>query len=214
MNHFIRLKKYATHPYAFFSLLILAPLPMLYFLYCFYCHMQDLSDLQQRLDIIQIKALNLRLQKEKESSFYNQINQADHYYIDKYLETLSFLEPEIKTFKSQLAENADSSFFNKIKYLEESNRLLFSEDAIRQNDQIQEVEERQQVPVEMNEQDLKKLLTLVEGVHISPFTPKSNRPQLIIKNFELAKKTITPQDPVFVVNMQLIKREKINNQYE
>lgn len=213
MTYFLQIKKHLLHPYAFLSLLILAPLPFLYFLSLFYFHVQELNALEERLEIIHFKALNLRLQKEKETSFFTQINQADHYYIDKNLETLSFLEPEIKKYKTKSSEaETEDSLFNRIKFLEESNRLFFTEEGIRQNEQLQEVEERQQNPVEVNEQDLKKLLTLVEGVAIPPFTPKNNRPQLIIKNFELSKKTLSPQDHVFVVNMQLIKREKLSHE--
>ncbi len=66
---------------------------------------------------------------------------------------------------------------------------------------------RQQTPIELNEEDLKRLLCLIEGATIWPYGPKEGRPQLIIKDFTLSKKELPSQEKVYVVSIQLIKRE-------
>ena len=146
---------------------------------------------------------------QKESVFLSSLKNPDHFYIDKHIETLCFLEPEIRKTEAQLLENPnDDTLKKRLHFLKEGpNRLLFSEVQTRQHNHFQEVEEKQQHVVEMNEEDLKKTLSLIEGVTIWPYGPKEMRPQLIIKDFQLSKKETSSQEFVYIINMDLIKRE-------
>ena len=72
-----------------------------------------------------------------------------------------------------------------------------------------EVEERQQNTIQANEEDLKKLLCFIEQVHIWPYGPKPGIPFLFITDFSLTKKSITPQQKVFCIDMKLVKREAL-----
>ncbi len=181
------LKKHLDHPLAYLGILCLAFLPFVYLLAGFYLDMRELDFVEESLVELQQREKRGERSQEKEEAFFAELNQADHFYIDKHLETLHFLDPQSKK--------------------EESRRLLFTEEKTRRSEFVVEVEEKQQQPVQMNGQDLKKLLSLIEGVPILPFTPAPGRPQLIIKNFELVKKSLGPQEEVFSVDMQLIKRE-------
>jgi len=67
----------------------------------------------------------------------------------------------------------------------------------------------QQHVVEVNEEDLKRLLCLIEGTTIWPYGPKEGRPLLIIKDFKLSKKELFSKEKVFSLSMQLIKRENL-----
>jgi hypothetical protein len=133
--------------------------------------------------------------------------------LDKNVESLTFLLPEIKKLEAIQSENPDEEQVGgRLQFLKEgSNRLTFAEEQIRTNESFREIEEQQQHPVEMNEEDLKKLLCLIEGITIWPYGPKEGRPQLIIKDFKLSKKEISSQEKVFVVSMQLIKRENLES---
>jgi len=196
---------------AWVAYLILGFLPFSCMILFFYTRMEKLNQYQERLEQVHKKAIVQKIHREKESAFLTKIKHADHFYIDKHLETFTFLENEIKRLQACAYEpEQEDAAKRRLSFLkEESNRLLFTEEKIRRNETIQEIEEKQQHPVEMNEEDLKKLLTLIEGTIISPYLPKENRPQLIIKNFELSKKPVSSEEDVFVVNMQLIKREPL-----
>jgi len=135
------------------------------------------------------------------------LKNPDPHYLDKYIETLTFLVPELK--KLEASENTEE-MQKRLQFIKDgANRLVFSEEEVRMAERLREIEEKQQHSVEMNEEDLKKLLCLIEGVTIWPYGPKEGRPQLIIKDFKLSKKKLSSQDKVFVVSMELIKRENI-----
>lgn len=88
------------------------------------------------------------------------------------------------------------------------NKLAFAEGMIVQEGRFKEVEEKQKHPIEINEDDLKKILSVLEGVDISPYLCPEKHPQCIIKQFELTKKTHQDiKEKVFILSMQLLKRE-------
>ncbi len=205
-----KLKPYLSHPFAFLGVLILAPLPFVYFLVSFFLNMQTLDQVEEEIAYLQQKSLSSEIKKEKENSFVAQMERSDHFYLDKHLESLLFLESEVMKLQAlTFTHPQNEQIKDRLHFLRDGgNRLLFAEEGIQNSDLFQEVEEKQQQSVEMNEEDLKKLFTLIEGVSIWPYAPKEARPQLIIKDFDLAKKSTGPQEKVYLVNMQLIKREK------
>ena len=149
--------------------------------------------------------------EKKESTILASLKNPDAHYLGKYVETLTFQLSEIKKFETIQAENPDDELISRrLVFLKEGgNRLLFSEEHIRTNELFRETEEKQQHLIELNEEDLKKLLCLIEGITIWPYGPKEGRPQLVIKDFKLSKKEVSSQEKVFVVSMQLIKRENL-----
>ncbi len=205
-----KIKPYASHPFAFLGVLILAPLPFAYFFFSFVFNMQALNQVEEEISFLHQKSLSTEIKKEKESAFMAQMERSDHFYLDKHLESLLFLESEIMKLQAlSFTHPQNEGIRERLHFLRDGgNRLLFVEEAINKSEQFQEVEEKQQQSIEMNEEDLKKLFTLIEGVSVWPYAPKEARPQLIIKDFDLSKKSTGPQEKVYLVNMQLIKREK------
>ena len=205
-----KIKPYLSHPFAFIGVLIAAPLPFVYFLTSFLFKMQALTQVEEEIAYLEQKALSTEIKKEKENAFVAQMERSDPFYLDKHLESLLFLESEILKLQALTFTHPQNECIKeRLHFLRDGgNRLLFAEEGIQKSDLFQEVEEKQQQSVEMNEEDLKKLFTLVEGVSIWPYAPKEARPQLIIKDFELTKKATGPQEKVYLVTMQLIKREK------
>lgn len=88
-----------------------------------------------------------------------------------------------------------------------SNRLIFIEEKRRKAKGFVEIEEKQQYPVEVNEEDLKRTLSLIEGMTIWPYGPKENPPQLLIRGLELTRKESASQEKVFLLRMHLLRRE-------
>ncbi|MBS0604801.1 MAG: hypothetical protein JSS60_07175 [Verrucomicrobia bacterium] len=192
-------------------LLAAAPIPFFLFLFNFMFGMQKLDQLEEEMERIHTRASQMQEIQSKENVLLASLKNPDPLYLEKNVESLTFLLSEVKKFEAIQSENAeDEQIGKRLQFLKEGgNRLVFSEEQIRTNEIFREIEEKQQHPVEMNEEDLKKLLCLIEGTTIWPYGPKEGRPQLIIKDFKLSKKEISSQDKVFVVSMQLIKRENL-----
>lgn len=207
---YINYRALISHPLSYLCLILLCPLPFIALLFQFLFHFQSLESIGEEITRIETKSLYSQEWNKKETAFLSMMKQADHFYIDKHLETLSFLEPELKKMETLLIERTqDDQLKRRVQFLKEgSNRLLFSEEKIRQHQQFIEVEEHSQSSVEMNEEDLKKLLSLIEGVTIWPYGPKESRPQLILTDFQLTKKELPSHEHVFVINLKLLKRER------
>ena len=141
---------------------------------------------EERTAVLFQKFLIAQSQKEKESAFLQKLKEASPHYIDEDLESLVFLERAgLKVHKP----------------------LRFVEGAIRRNRVLQEVEERQEGPVLMDAEDLKKALVRIERVEIPPHRPAGKAPQLLIHSLDLRKVALSSSENVFEVSMKLIKRE-------
>jgi hypothetical protein len=195
--------KHCLTPFLF----CIAPLPFVYSLFALFSHIERVHEAEDRLETLHRKALNIRLQKEKESSFLKQMGEADPSYVDTHLNSLLFLEPEIKKWKAIATDGQGAS---RLDFLESGNQFQLSDETIRSSGTLEEIEHKLQHPVEINTHDLKKTLSLIEGVAIPPFTPQEGAPQFIIKQFDLSKKSVSSQEKVFVLNLQLIERKGIS----
>lgn len=195
------------------TVLAAAPIPFFICLFHFLSKAQELAYLDSEIGRIHTKVMHIEQIQKRESALLAPLKNPDPHYLDKYVETLHFLLPEIKKLETLQAENLDDEQLSKRLQLLQSNHnhLTFSEDQIRSNDLFKEIEEVQQHVVEVNEEDLKRLLCLIEGTTIWPYGPKEGRPLLIIKDFKLVKKELLSKEKVFSLSMQLIKRENLEN---
>lgn len=153
-----------------------------------------------------------RLKKQSiNTTVRNHYRDADHFYIDKNLETMSFLAPEIDSLQKIASNKNFPEDENIKKRLEQlngpGNKLQFVEGVVLSNPVFQETTETLVHPVEINISDLKNVLAKIEGVPVDAFQPGLNRPQLIITDFKLDKKSVSDKNEVFVLNLKLLKRE-------
>lgn len=136
---------------------------------------------------------------------------ADHFYIDKQLESLSFLEPEIEALKKIVNQKNfpdDEGIKRRLEFLTgPGNDLVFNEGVVQNYGPFQEVLETQSHPVEINMNDLKILLSRIEGVKIGDNDPIQSRPQLIIVDFKLDKKISADKNETYQLSTKLLKRE-------
>jgi len=141
----------------------------------------------------------------------NHFREADHFYIDKHLETLNFLEPEVEALQ-KIANHKNFTGDPIIKKRLEvltgpQNSPTFNEGTVQSFPLYQETIETLAHPVEVSIPDIKHLLAMSEGVEIPPFTPIPGRPQLIMLDFKIDRKKHTDGNEVFLLNMKLLKRE-------
>lgn|ERR1700733_4412913 len=164
-------------------------------------HLQYVHDLAAARE--QKQAINMIVQEHYKA--------ADHFYIDKNLETLSFLDPEIEILQ-KLVNNkyfaGDENVKKRLEFLTgSSNKMLFSEGNVENFPSFQETTASLVHPIEINNENLQEILSLIEGVEIRPFKVAPNRPQLIILDFKLDKKEVYSNNDIFILNLKLLKRE-------
>jgi len=192
----LQFKKYLPPSGGIFFLFSLPVLLLLYSFFWFYGEFETLNQLEEQVRRLSKKQLLFKQRAENEERALTELKSVDHFFIDKHLETLVFLQPEIEHLETSASPHPWLATLRG-----EKNRLRFVEEKRRSQGTLQETEERQQYPVHMNEEDLLMTLNLIEG------PPLEGRPRLAIKDFLLAKKLTPTQERVFEVSLHLIKQE-------
>lgn len=190
--------------------MLLGAIPFLFVLMLFFRNLDSLSELEGQMKLLEEKALTKERRQALNALVQAHYRDADHFYIDKHLETLSLLEPEIESLQkavegSQFIE--DEAVKNRLDFLTEDNSLVFSEGVVQTYPSFQETVETLVHPVEVRAPDIEKILTIIEGIPIGSFTPPPNRPDLMILEFKLERKSAGEKSESFLLNLKLLKRE-------
>lgn len=196
---------------AILYLICLSLMPFAFIFFLFISKMNNLEELNNTIEMINHEAF----MKEKKQALNLAVRQhfrdADHFYIDKYLETLVFLEPEIDTLQKIMMDKnfaEDERVKKRLEFLTTpANSLVFSEGVVQTFPMFQETTETLTHPVEVNRTDIQKILARIEGIDVGGFSPGPNRPQLVVTEFKLDKKKVNDKNEVFLLNLKLIKRE-------
>jgi hypothetical protein len=192
-------------------LIMLGFLPFLFVIFSFFSQKNELEELNIILENLQHQAFVKEKKQALNLAVRQHFREADHFYIDKYLESLVFLETEVESLQKIAADKNFSNDERIKKRLElltgTSNSLVFSEGVVQTFPLFQETVETLVHPVEINTNDLQKILARIEGIQIGPYLPGPNRPQLIITEFKLDKKKVYDKNEVFILNLKLLKRE-------
>ena len=194
-----------------FYLLSFGLLPLFFVFFLFNTQKNELDELKNYLENISHQALIKEKKQSLNMAVREHFSDADHFYIDKHLETLVFLEAEVERLQKIITDKNfanDERIKKRLNYLTgEENSLIFSEGVVQTFPFFQETAEALVHPVEVNHTDIQKILARIEGVKIGEFTPSPHRPQLQITEFKLDKKKIRDKNEVYVLNLKLIKRE-------
>lgn len=192
-------------------LLCLGMLPFIFVVFMFISQKNELEDFQNSLETIQHQALIKEKKQALNMAVRQHFRDADHFYIDKHLETLVFLEPEIEQLQKIVQDKnfADDDRIKKRMELltGQGNALVFSEGVVQSFPLFQETSETLVHPVEVNTADIQKILARIEGVKMGEYSSGPHRPQLVITEFKLDKKKINDKNEVYLLNLKLIKRE-------
>lgn len=174
-------------------------------------NMEKTTSLETQVLHIQEQAFNREKKQATNMAVRFHFSDADHFYIDKYLETLTFLEPEIESLKSMLNNPnfpEDENIKKRIDMLTGSgNVMVFTEGVVQSTPVFQEVTETLVHPVEVNTADLRRILCRIEGAAMGGCIPPPQRPQLIVLDFKLTRKNVSEKNQVFLLNLKLLKRE-------
>lgn len=192
-------------------LMLAGIVPIVFSWMSFSSTLDRIGQVEWRIWNIQEQAYNRERKQSANVAVLNHYAHADHFYIDKNLETMSFLEPEIESMKRMQEDQNfpdDENIKKRIEALTGSaNSMVFTEGVVQSTPLFQEVTETLVHPVEVDVDDIKRILCKVEGIPIGDCTPPPDRPQLIILDFKLEKKNISENNDVFLMNLKLLKRE-------
>lgn len=192
-------------------LLLAGLIPIIFGWLTFSSQLGSVVSLENNILHLQSQAYNLENKQSLNMAVKQHYADADHFYIDKNLESLSLLEPEVESLRNMTANpnfNDDENVKKRLETLSgPGNRLSFSEGVVQSSPVFQEVTETLVHPVEVNVNDLRQILCLVEGVSIGNCVPPPNRPQLIVLDFKIDKKNVSEKNEVYLLNLKLLKRE-------
>lgn len=192
-------------------LVTLGLIPMVFISIHYWNEQQTIDQLENSIDRIRQTALFTKEKQQMNYAVMDHFRDADHFYIDKNLETLTFLEPEIESLKKIVNNpnfSGDDMVMKRLELLTSpSNKMLFSEGSVVQYPHFQETVSSLVHPVQVNELDLQNILARIEGVDIGVFSEQPNRPQMIILDFNLDKKVVADKNEGFEINMKVLKRE-------
>lgn len=171
---------------------------------------QELNRLSQSIESVQLQALSKEKKQGMNLSVREHYKNSDHFYIDKHLETIPLLEPEIEGLKKVLNQHhlvENEAAKKRLEQLQSQNKISFTEGVVQTYPYFHETTETLNRPIEVNLTDLKTILSRIENVEIDNQIPGPNPPQLIISDFKIDKKKTGDNNEVFQLNMKLIKRE-------
>lgn len=192
-------------------ILLAGTLPIIFAWLTFSSQLNSVKDLEKNILNVQSQAYSREKKQSVNMAVRGHYRDADHFYIDKNLETVTLLEPEIESLKSMTTNpnfNDDENIKKRLDLLTgPANKISFTEGVVQSSPTFQEVTETLVHPIEINVSDLREILCLVEGISIGDCTPPPNRPQLIILDFKLDKKNVSEKNEVFQLNLKLLKRE-------
>lgn len=191
--------------------LIVGLFPIAFSLLRFVSLSDEADAVQERINEIQELSNAYKKRQSVNIATINHFREADHFYIDKHLETITLLEPEIEALQKIASHKnfpGDPVIKRRLDFLTGTgNTPVFNEGTVQSFPLYQETLETLAHPVEANINDIKNILAKTEGVSLPPFVPIPSRPQLIVLEFKMEKKKHQDGNEVFLLNMKLLKRE-------
>lgn len=185
-------------------------LPLILVLLNMFGQLSDVDNLKNHLDVIHQNILSRESKQAVNLSVKEHFKNADHFYIDKQIESIRLLEPEIESLKKIAAQNnvVDNEAVKKrLEYLTNTNTIVFTEGVVQKNPYFQETTETLVHTVEVNLQNIAEILAKIEGVKMESYHSGLDRPQMIITDFRIDKKNVDEKNEIYMLNLKLIKRE-------
>jgi len=191
-------------------LLVLGLLPVIFAISKVSTLHKEAVSAKEALSAVYDKVLLAERREGQNKSVRKYFLEADHFYIDRQLEPLTFLEPEQNTLQQIISRQhvvTDEKTIKRQEFLSRNNKMSFTEGIVQTYPLFQETIETLSSPVEINVEDLKEILSKIEAINIDKHRPGINNPQLIVTFFKLDKKKISEKNEVFELNLKLLKRE-------
>ncbi len=158
----------------------------------------------ERIFAIHSLSLKSAAKQSLNQAIRKKYTSCDDFYLENQVERLSLLKREQDTLRQLIQnpsftgnEQAEKRFAT---LTGDANCLKFTEGSRQSGEGIQETTEILARPVEVDTEDLKELLTRIEG-------DLPAKPQLLITDLKLNRKRHTDGNEVFELSVKLLKRE-------
>jgi CRISPR/Cas system-associated endonuclease/helicase Cas3 len=162
---------------------------------------EKLSLLEDSFTMLQAHADRIHSAKAQNDLALKQMQVADASYLN---EPLRFLEGELRRLQTVLRD--DPNLQRRYDYLSTDNQLSFLQESSKSGDLFNEYRLKLKHPVDLDAEDLKKVLTLIEGVSTNLYSPKKGRPLMIVTDFKLVRKKSPLQEEIYEVDLKLLRR--------
>lgn len=196
----------------FFSFFLLIP-----FLLCFfslYIKWTYLEEVEESFSLTKTRAKAAFDKKRRKEQFLERFLGADPFFLDHQIEAFLPLGREVTLLESLLHHPALSEkkgLKERLTFLlSGENRLRFREEEIQTTGRMKETVEKQLHPIQMEEADLKKVLSLLENMPIDSYLPDPRSPQFLITDLLIEKKKTELHTDVLEVEIEILKREFIH----
>ncbi len=190
--------------------LILGFLPLIFVSMNFMSKNQSQQNLSWALSQAITDATNKNAREFVNKHVKSLYRDCNHYYIDQEIETISPLQEERETLNKvlSLGFHPSEELFRRRQqhHATGQNAISFVEGSVKAYSDFQETQESLAHPVEADFNDIKSILSRIEGVSFDETELPQNRPHLIITDWKMEKKK-GPVQEVFTLDIKLIKRE-------
>ncbi|MDP1836452.1 MAG: hypothetical protein Q8K75_11085 [Chlamydiales bacterium] len=184
-------------------------LPILLVAYQYRSTNTQLERLTSRIETIQQQAFLLEQKLTPNRAVQAAFRDADRFYLDKYVENIQLLESEIAMLEKIVKDPIvppDPQLVSRLDALRK-NTIQFSEGTVESYPFFKEVPDSLARAVEVDDGDIQEIISRIEGISIGKYEPGPNRPQMIITDFKLERKTGQRQSLLYSLNIKMIKRE-------
>ena len=193
-----------------FYAILLGTLPILLAAFQLFTVSTEVNSLGQDVVSTYESALIKEKKQATNKAVIDHYKNADRFYIDKNIESIQLLKPEIDALEKISRQNnfiENEAVTNRLNTLKDNNKLVFAEGVVQATPYFTETPETLVRPVEVDLNDLQNILAKIEGIDMGPYKPGPNPPQLLITDFKIEKKTAGDDNEVFSLNLKLLKRE-------
>ena len=182
--------------------------PMLFIMLYLYNAHQKITYLEEKYKNIILLAQQSLQKRKAYLAFSQKYKNIDPYYLNRHVEPLIFCQKEKDLLQYLLKHPGfckTQDLQTRLHFLQKNNTIKFIENTV--DPHHKEREEKLSHPIEVTLNDIKILLSYIEGVSIKTITPPTTRPLLFFKYFSLKKGPSPLNNDTFFVNMQLINKD-------
>jgi len=156
----------------------------------------------EKIETLERRALSSKHSKTNQDLVWQKAKASNPDYLSHAIESLPLLAPEqnrVRALATQYPNNTDLQ--ERLSFLQgDKNRIRFIQQAHRTGPFFQETEHKMQNDVQMNEDDLKKFLALIEE------GTSQDHPLLVVKEFDLKRLREKADEIVYNIQVELLKR--------
>lgn len=170
---------------------------------------QEIDNAARRIMRLERESTTRDIKRADNNLVRTYYEDADRFYLEKQVQSMELLQDQRRDLEQLLQVKSiaeDPRATRRLAALRD-NKMVFSEGMVQPYPFFNEIPESLSQPVEVNVENIRELLAKIEGVKIEPYTPGERRPQFLITEFRLDRKSLSRDEDSYMLNLKLLKRE-------